>query len=443
VRRFSTSKNQSTRLRRDSCLDGSFFGTVLPSRSLYLLLRYSIPFQPSALVLYVEQQVHTVLLCDNNHLIKSVKNRSGGLDHIMAQTTTEHDNNCCKDCQSPLGRGLHSLWKANNYPCANNTNGDKDSEASSSCQARLCTTCYGKHPLIRPKSSENSDNDDPAKGIMKHYCKACFEETSTIDFSKTYDVIQGNTDNDIVWVFAHGASGSRQLFRPHAEELNKKFGHASILWDLPGHSTCLEKPLTLESSQETLESILKECEAWTKEKKLIYVGGSLGAYIGFYLLDKLASKFAGAVLMDCGQNVGPGACFKARAGLVMLNYIGKHWTNATLMQLMLGELKKSKADYHLMDTCFGSGMFFDQAEAHVTCLKSVAPAEYIPKYKFPVLFMNGSEDYRDSEHKWLELCAQKEGSELKVYEGGDHFFSHDSRFVDDILDRMTAYAKKL
>lgn len=250
-------------------------------------------------------------------------------------------------------------------------------------------------------------------------------------------------DSQIVWVFVHGASASKQMFRAHAEEMKKRFGHSSILVDLPGHASLVDTPLTLESCVTTMESVLKECESWTKGQKLIYVGGSLGAYIGFYLVDKLQDRFVGAVLMDCGQNVGPGASYKARAGLVVLKWIGSHCSNATLMKLMLGETKKSRADFHLMDTVFAAGMFFDQADAHVECLRAVAPADYIPNIPFPILFMNGSEDYRDSETKWLELCRNKEASELKVYEGGDHFFMHDTRFVEDVFNRWEAFAKKL
>jgi pimeloyl-ACP methyl ester carboxylesterase len=160
-------------------------------------------------------------------------------------------------------------------------------------------------------------------------------------------------------------------------------------------------------------------------------------------LDQLAAVFDGAVMMDCGQNVGPGASLKARIGLMVLAYIGRKWSNAKLMGLMVGETKKSKADYYLVESCFGAGMFFEQAGGQVECLKAVAPADYIPKYTFPVLYMNGSEDYRDSEDKWLELCTQKETSELKVYDGGDHFFMFDSRFVDDVLTRMGALVKTI
>jgi pimeloyl-ACP methyl ester carboxylesterase len=327
---------------------------------------------------------------------------------------------CCTDCQAPLERSLWSLWEKNNYGCE-----------ASPCEHRLCVTCYGKRPLL-----ENLEG-----AAVKHHCLACFQQTSTLDFSKTYDTVQGKSD--VVFVFVHAASGCRQGFRPQANELKERFGHSSILIDLPGHGTRVEEPLSLESSRNTIEETLKECESWTKGKKLVYVGGSLGAYVGFYVVEKLQTKFYGAVLMDCGQNVGPDASLKAKVGLVVLKALGRHLSNATMMTLMMGELKKSKADYHLVEAVFGAGMFFEQAEAHVECLKGVAPAEIIPNIQIPILFMNGSEDYRDSEDKWLSLCAKKEASELKVYEGGDHFFMYDTRFVDDLFTRIDAFAKKL
>jgi pimeloyl-ACP methyl ester carboxylesterase len=338
----------------------------------------------------------------------------------------------CTDCTAPLGRSIFSFSNKNDHPCDNNTGTD------SQCQARLCKDCVLKHPLIQPPAS---GKDDPVAGTLKHYCKACFQKESTIDFSKEYETVEGS--GGVVWVFAHGASASRQMFVPHAKELKERFGHSSILLDLPGHASQLETPLSLESSKTLLEKVLKECEALTKDKKLIYVGGSLGAYVGFYLLDQCKDQFSGAVLMDCGQNVGPGASFKATVGLVVLKWIGRNFSNAAMMQLMLGEVKKSPADYHLIETVFGAGMFFEQAEAHVQCLKTVAPADYIPNLPFPILYMNGTEDYRDSENKWLDLCVKKEDSELKVYEGGDHFFMYDKRFVEDILTRMESYSKKL
>jgi pimeloyl-ACP methyl ester carboxylesterase len=286
--------------------------------------------------------------------------------------------------------------------------------------------------------------DDMTSAVMKCLCQACFEATSTLDFSKTFDTIEGTSN--AVFVFVHGGSGTRQMLHHHALDMKANYGHSSILLDLPGHGSLVDKPLTLATATETIQSVLQECVGLTKGKKVIYVGGSLGGYIGFHALKELQDQFHAAVIMDAGQNVGPGASFKARAGLVVLNYIGKNMTNAALMKLMLGEMKKSKITrwYHLIPTTFGAGNFFDQAPAQVTCLKQVEPAALLPAYgdKLPILYMNGSEDYRDSETKWMQLSTAK-GSQLHVYEGGDHFFTHDERFVEDILTRMDALVKIL
>jgi pimeloyl-ACP methyl ester carboxylesterase len=169
------------------------------------------------------------------------------------------------------------------------------------------------------------------------------------------------------------------------------------------------------------------------------VGGSLGAYLGFYLIDRFQSKFKGAVLVGCGQNVGPGASLQSRLGLAVLKYGAKRCSNADLMKLTLGFVKKSKADFQLVETVFGAGNFFEQTGAVVECLRAVAPADHVGNVTFPILFMNGSEEFRDSEKLWLALC-QNDNSELKVYEGGDHIFGADTRFLDDVLARMHALA---
>jgi pimeloyl-ACP methyl ester carboxylesterase len=240
------------------------------------------------------------------------------------------------------------------------------------------------------------------------------------------------------------------MFHAHATELNKRYGYGSILLDLPGHGTLadVDTPLTLESCATTLEKVLTECNITAQSKeKIIYVGGSLGAYVGFYLLSRFKGIFDGAVLMDCGQNVGTGSSCKAKAGLMVMSWMGKEFSNATLMGMMLDMTKKSTADYKLVETVFGAGMFFDQAVAQVECLRLSNPAQYIPQIKVPILYMNGSKDYRDSEDKWLEISLKNDStgvaSELKVYEGGDHFFMHDSQFVEDVLESIHAFAKKV
>jgi pimeloyl-ACP methyl ester carboxylesterase len=348
----------------------------------------------------------------------------------------------CTDCATPLGRSLWTFWNKGDYACNEDVcgSGRVDGDACCPRSARLCTKCFHQHPLF----------------VVPSFCKACFQEKSALDFSQTYDRINATPSNETtssstIFVFVHGGSSSRAMFHGHATELNERFGYGSILLDLPGHGTLadIDTPLTLESCAKTLELVLTACNITAQSKeKIIYVGGSLGAYVGFYLLalDRFKNIFNGAVLMDCGQNVGPGSSFQAKAGLMLLSWMGKEFSNASLMSMFLDVTKKSTADYKLVETVFGAGMFFDQAQAQVQCLRLVAPAQYIPKISFPILFMNGSKDYHDSQDKWLDISMKNETtvpSELKVYEDGDHFFMHDSRFVNDVLESIHEFAKKL
>jgi pimeloyl-ACP methyl ester carboxylesterase/DNA-directed RNA polymerase subunit RPC12/RpoP len=339
-------------------------------------------------------------------------------------TSTENSSSSsspAKSCASCGSAILHPWW-------ASLFSTTKDLRCEG-CGSALCKACHGTCPLL----TVPSDKETVIKnGTIQHFCKPCFHTKSTIDFAAPFVSIEGTSG--ITFVYVHGGGGSRQMYYGHAQEMKKRYQHGAILLDLPGHGAMVDTPLTLESSAQALDKALAEA-TYSRSDKLVYVGGSLGAYIGFSLLDKFQDKFSAAVLMDCGQNVGPGASLKARLGLVMLNFVAKRYSNADLMKLMLGVSKKSKADFMLVETCFGAGNFFEQGEAQVECLRTVAPADYVGKVSFPILFMNGSEDHRDSENLWLKLCQNK-ASDLKVYEGGDHFFCHDTRFLDDILTRM-------
>lgn len=176
--------------------------------------------------------------------------------------------------------------------------------------------------------------------------------------------------------------------------------------------------------------------------RVVYVGASFGAYVGFEILHNLQQFFSGAVMLDCGQNVGPGASLKARAGMWMMRLASSLASNNFLMSSFVSMLEKSRADFHLIEATFGAGVFFDQGVAICDCLQAVAPADKIPSFQFPVLFFNGSEDYRDSEGRWLDACERREQSSLKVFEGGDHFFTHDSRFVNDFMDTIVSFSER-
>lgn len=345
-----------------------------------------------------------------------------------SESATEHRetmvNVVCEDCQAPIRR-LFGLLKGSTTPC-------------SRCNKALCGKCSGNHALI--PFDENEKDEPPKKESILSYCKQCFQEVSLLDYSKTYDIVEPSNEdganNDITLLWVHGGGSSRLMFRPHARLLAKQ-GYRSILMDLPGHGTLVDNTtLTLDECVKTVQSILQNegCDA----TKTIYIGGSLGAYIGFHILKELNGKFAGAILMDCGQNVGPDCSLKARIGIVVLRKMSGSMSNKALMGAMMGAVNKSKADFHLVESCYSGGMFFQQGPNQCDCMHQVAPASIIPSLDLPILFFNGSEDYRDSELKWVSLC-QDGRSSLKVYDKGDHFFCHDSRFVQDMLERMQTF----
>jgi pimeloyl-ACP methyl ester carboxylesterase len=316
-------------------------------------------------------------------------------------------------------------------------------KACDKCQKVLCSKCAGKFPLIPfDLTMPEESNDLATNSMVKSYCQQCFQDTSVLDFTKTYDVVNPTSGNDAsaTYVMVHGGSGSRAMFRPFADILATK-GYRSILLDMPGHGSLVDTPLTLENCVKTVKDILDKEKR--NRKNTIYVGGSLGAYIGFYVLEKLMDEFCGAVLMDCGQNVGPDCSLKASLGILFLKLVSKSMSNKGLMEALVGVTKRSPANWKLVESTFGAGMFFDQALQQIQCMHTVKPADHIPSYDFPILFFNGSEDHRDSEDKWLKLCKNQELSSLKVYDGGDHFFSHDSRFVDDVIDRMITFTAQI
>jgi pimeloyl-ACP methyl ester carboxylesterase len=176
----------------------------------------------------------------------------------------------------------------------------------------------------------------------------------------------------------------------------------------------------------------------------LYVGASLGAYLGLPLLSAAPrGRWAAAALLDCGQDVGPGASLAARLGLSAMRAALRRVSNETVMKQMakLAASEASDLDRELvLETCFKGGQFFDRGAEVVDALHGVEPAKELPRIDCPLLFINGSADHRDSEQRWLALAPNK-ASELLVYEKGDHFFMHSHRYfqrtVDDI-DRFFA-----
>lgn len=336
---------------------------------------------------------------------------------------SSNDPSSCVDCQRSFGCYSSPI-------------------ACPKCEKLLCSTCASTYALV----VFDPDNPDESNDLTKNsdvqcFCKTCFQQTSVLDFSKTCDVVEPTTPNSngITLVMTHGGGGSRAMFHPHAKILAEKYGYTCIMPDLPGHGSLVDEPLSLDTCADTILKILQQHNLKPGDKT-VYVGASFGAYVGFHILRQHQDYFKGAILLDCGQNVGPGASLMATVGLSFLKSITVMMSNKTMSSLLMKEVKKSPADYKIVESTLGAGFMFQQGVQQIQCLKSVAPATIIPELDMPMLFFNGSKDYRDSEDKWLALC-KREHSELKVYDKGDHFFTHDSRFVDDMLERFDAFSK--
>lgn len=105
-----------------------------------------------------------------------------------------------------------------------------------------------------------------------------------------------------------------------------------------------------------------------------------------------------------------------------------------------GLISAAKSNGHLnekmvFETSLRAGAFFHQGQAQVKILAESNPRASLPNYKGRVLFINGSKDHRDSERLWTSLCQ----GELIVYEGADHFFSHDNRYFHGLLGDMVKF----
>ena len=119
----------------------------------------------------------------------------------MTATTTTTKDKTCKDCESATGRSLWTLWEPNEYDCENE-----------SCNAHLCCKCINKHPLyvVVPEDAQPRDMDHAQ---MKKFCKSCFQTKSHIDFTKTFDVVEGSSSG-FIFVFVHGGAGDFAAITP-------------------------------------------------------------------------------------------------------------------------------------------------------------------------------------------------------------------------------------
>lgn len=222
------------------------------------------------------------------------------------------------------------------------------------------------------------------------------------------------------------------MFRQHAQAMVSK-GFRCILLDLPGHGARMDEPLTLQSSIETIAQTIHNHTAPFNTIKPIYIGGSLGGYIGMEFLGLYPDLVSAAIISMCGQNVGVGRGWAAGLGLAAFKCFIPRLSTATLLKGLVGEAKRNGhiPDASLLEIALRPGMYFGQGVEQVEILCNSNPRPSLEKFHGPVLFINGSKDHRDSEKVWKQAAKQ---GELIVYEGADHFFSHDTRYSSRFLD---------
>jgi pimeloyl-ACP methyl ester carboxylesterase len=143
--------------------------------------------------------------------------------------------------------------------------------------------------------------------IVNQFCEACFIKNSRLDFSKTEKVLGVEEGQGVSILFVHGAGGCRTMFEVHAKQLAEK-GFRCVLMDLPGHGSRMNEKLTLQTALETIAKTVKDHCADYKGIKPIYVGGSLGGYIGMEAIGTYPNLFSGAIICMAGQDVRLG-CF--------------------------------------------------------------------------------------------------------------------------------------
>eukprot|EP00291_Cryptomonas_curvata_P026623 CAMPEP_0172162628 /NCGR_PEP_ID=MMETSP1050-20130122/6784_1 /TAXON_ID=233186 /ORGANISM="Cryptomonas curvata, Strain CCAP979/52" /LENGTH=161 /DNA_ID=CAMNT_0012832653 /DNA_START=132 /DNA_END=614 /DNA_ORIENTATION=- len=144
--------------------------------------------------------------------------------------------------------------------------------------------------------------EEAQKGAYKAKIETLDRETfmklSSLDFTRTIDVLGPAAGTAPAVVFVHGGGSCRTMFLYHAREFAKQ-GYRCVLLDLPGHGARMDEPLTMTSAiAAILDAVRLEAPPTAdgrKPQKPLYIGGSLGGYIGMELLGAHPDVFAGAV----------------------------------------------------------------------------------------------------------------------------------------------------
>ncbi|DAZ97250.1 TPA: hypothetical protein N0F65_010412 [Lagenidium giganteum] len=338
-----------------------------------------------------------------------------------AKVTSPRSAAKCRGCDAPFG-----LFRGKCL-CV---------QAEGGCGGAFCSTCLNYACVTEKEAASQS-----VAGKVSNFCKPCFQKNSSLDFTVKSEVLGPEKGSAPSVVLVHGGGGCRKMFVSLARKLAEN-NYRAVLIDLPGHGSRMDEKLSMDSAIQTiLEALTTQAGDWNGRKPML-VGGSLGGYIGMELLGKHPDSVSGAVIAVCGQNVGKDRGVAASLGLWGMDWICPKMGAKQLLTGLLAQTKKAGAKIpaeDLLETCLRTGMFFNQAHEQIEILRATSSAEALSKFEGPIWFVNGSKDHRDSEHKWVK--ASKNAT-LTVYEGADHFLSHDERFACRFQDEVLAFTKE-
>ena len=309
--------------------------------------------------------------------------------------------------------------------------------AHGGCGQPLCDKCATTYAVVTEDDAAASTNKLPK--VTSGLCKTCFQRHSSVDFSMGEDELGPPRGTAPTLVYVHGGGGNRLMFRAHALAMLAKGNVRCVLLDLPGHGARMDEPLSLASAMATVVAVTQEKAPPCRQTgtKPIYIGGSLGGYIGMELIGQYPDLYSAAVIAMCGQNVGVGASLVARLGLRAMeawipqlsgqcdtilidpptspsmnleSFSRLGWlmpgvpihppthppTGATMLTGLVREVSKNKyiPTHVLLDTLYRTGTFFTQAREQIAVLRASNPPSSLPLFPGPVLFVNGSKDHR-------------------------------------------------
>uniref|UniRef100_A0A6B2L9Q0 FYVE-type domain-containing protein n=1 Tax=Arcella intermedia TaxID=1963864 RepID=A0A6B2L9Q0_9EUKA len=284
------------------------------------------------------------------------------------------------------------------------------------CGKIFCNDCCNFYTL--PPDKHNMED-------ITRYCEECFiNYRSSLNFNATFDVI--GPEEGPAAILVHGGSTCRAMWSYHVKEWSKYMRCYCI--DLPGHGSLMHQKLSMDAA---VDYIIKFVTDTIPQKPVLYIGGSLGGYIGMEVIGKRSDLFYAAVIADAGQNVGKDASLAAKVGLTLMELMSS-MSNDTLLKFLMAQCKTVDQEV-LENTAIRPGMYFNSASDQVAVLEKSNPFVSLPKFQGPIMFANGTMDHRDSEAVWQALSKN---AKLKLYHG-DHFFLSDKvnfpLFVEDVL----------